>query len=161
MSKTECARRFNSYCYVCGKFILMPSRKKLSSSTAQVYEQYFNLQVIQNVWWAPSIVCTTCYNTLHNWLSGKREAMPFCVPMIWTDPIEHTDDNCYACVNNTIGYNRTARRYFVYKELRYAQLPIPHSDNILIPNRPVPYSTTILPLSVSQSRATGLWDCQY
>lgn len=116
----------------------MPNRRKISSEIAEIYKVYFSLDVIRDVGWAPSITCTTCIINLNKWDKGEIKCMPFGVPMIWMDPQVHDSDDCYACVNYVSGINRIKSRYLSYKETKFAQLPLLHSDNIPIPTKPSP-----------------------
>lgn len=136
---------FNFVCYVCGKFVPMPSRRKISEETAIIYEQYFNFGVVRNVNYAPSIACTTCINSLQAWSKGKRESMPFGVPMLWTETEIHDDSNCYLCVNNLIRMNRKTAQTHTYVSVPSAQIPLPHSDQIPVPKRPSPTEQYVPP----------------
>lgn len=58
--------------------------------------------------------------------------------MVWCDPGRLPDAaNCYLCVNNPRNRNRVTRHRMVYKEVRHAQIPLPHSENIPVPTRSV------------------------
>lgn len=127
---------FDNFCYVCGKRTIVESRRKIGDDFAELYNQYFNQVVYRNVEWAPSVVCTGCLSILNRWKKGKIGSMPFGVPMIWSDPQVHTSDDCYACLNFVSGTNRNKLRKFSYRETKYTQLPLPHSENIPIPGRP-------------------------
>lgn len=48
--------KFNNFCYVCRRFIIMPSRRKISVETDDFYLQYFSQNVIRDVDWTPSII---------------------------------------------------------------------------------------------------------
>ncbi|CAH0551267.1 unnamed protein product [Brassicogethes aeneus] len=71
----------------------------MSDDVIEFSEQYFNIEVIRNVHWVPSIACTSCIVTLRKWAKGEVESMPFGIPMVWTDPGNHEVDQCYVCVN--------------------------------------------------------------
>lgn len=133
---SDCASKFNYYCYVCGKFTIMPSRKRINDHTARIYEQYFNVTMIRDVNWVPTIACSTCTNRLNDWSNGKVESMTFGVPVIWTDPGNHDPDNCYVCANPASGINRSKTRKLEYKGVKSATRPIPHSDVVPVPTRP-------------------------
>ncbi|XP_031640029.1 uncharacterized protein LOC116351997 [Contarinia nasturtii] len=135
---SDCHQRFNHYCYICGKFIVMPNRRKISDEICKIYEQYFNIPVIRNEQWVPSIACTSCTNGLKRWSKGERESMPFGIPMVWIEPGFHDAANCYVCVNNVTGLNRFKARTFEYKSVPSAQTPLPHSEHVPIPKKPSP-----------------------
>ncbi|GBP74744.1 hypothetical protein EVAR_59639_1 [Eumeta japonica] len=62
--------------------------------------------------------------------------MPFAVPMIWAEPKDHVSD-CYFCQTSIKGINHKSRNSVNYPNLQSAQRPIPHSDNLPVPQRPV------------------------
>lgn len=138
-------KKFNCFCYVCGRRLVMPSRRKITPEVADAYGKYFNLPIEFNVEWAPSIICTTCLSRLNRWIKGEVESMMFGVPMIWSDPIIHMPDHCYACVNYSKGRTQKDGRKVVYSATRNARLPVPHSDSVPIPNRPSPTEEYIPP----------------
>lgn len=129
--------KLNNFCYVCGRFTIMPSRRKISSEIHKLYEEYFSQSVHSGVLWAPSIVCTSCVIHLNKWKSSGA-AMPFGVPMIWIDPEVHDSAKCYACVNHVVGMNRLKSGSFSYIGTTYSQLPLPHSAEIPVPEKPIP-----------------------
>lgn len=71
--------------------------------------------------------------------------MPFGVPMIWVDPQVHNPDECYACVNKSVGINRAKKRKIECRGTQFAQLPLPHSDSIPIPRTLSPSEDYIAP----------------
>lgn len=148
----EACKKFNYFCYVCGKYKNMPSRRKISNETSTLYESYFSLSVIYGKSWTPSIVCTHCIYHLNKW--GKNgDAMPFGVPMIWRDPIVHVEDECYACINYTAGMNRRKMTYISYTATTYARFPLPHSDEIPVPDSQIP--TEDIPSIIHSVEAGG------
>lgn len=134
----DCTGNFDLFCYMCGKFSIPGSKMRISSKCAERYEQYFGMSIIRNVKWAPQFICKTCDKELRDWECGSRNQLPFGVPMIWCDPGSlHDAANCYLCVNNPRNRNRVTRQHMVYKEVRHAQIPLPHSENIPVPTRSV------------------------
>lgn len=152
-SMSDCSKRMNNFCYMCGRFTIMPTRRNITSKLAELYEQYFNIAVIKNVDWVPTIACTSCANRLRDWDKGRIESMPFGIPMIWSDPGPHDSENCYVCANYVWGTNRM-RKIKVYKEVRSAQCPIPHSESIPIPKRPSPTEEYVPPTFESMPEST-------
>ena len=55
--------------------------------------------------WAPHICCTACNTELTEWLSDKRNAMPFAVPMVWREPTNHESD-CDFCMTKIKGITK-------------------------------------------------------
>ncbi|GBP20941.1 hypothetical protein EVAR_9510_1 [Eumeta japonica] len=76
-----------------------------------------------------------CVTLLTSWAKGSRH-MPFAVPMIWAEPKDHVSD-CYFCQTSIKGINHKSRNSVNYPNLQSAQRPIPHSDNLPVPQRPV------------------------
>lgn len=104
----------NNFCYVCGFYIpkegtfygkekkkKMKRKISITELFSAAYKQYYKRDIIENVDWAPNIVCSLCYEGLLKWKSGKQLSLRFSSPMIWTDPGVHTKENCYACQNST------------------------------------------------------------
>lgn len=133
----DACNKFNCFCYVCGKYVNMPSRRKITIETINLYETYFSLRVICGKSWTPSMVCTTCIYHLNKW-KKNGDAMPFDVPMTWRDPILHVADECYACINHTAGMNRRKSGSISYTATTYAQFPLPHSTEIPVPDSQIP-----------------------
>lgn len=140
-----CSKKINNFCYICGKFTIMPMKKKISPEVAKMYEQYFNISVIRDINWVPSIACSTCVARLYDWQNGRRESMPFGIPMIWSEPINHETDKCYACVNKVQGLNRKKVSDHAYISVPSAQTPLPHSDTVPIPKKPSPTEEYVPP----------------
>lgn len=141
---SDCGFNLNSFCYVCGKFVNMPSRKKISDEICRIYEQYFNIPVVKGVKWAPSIICTNCNCKLLAWSKGTCEKMDFGIPMMWYETQNHDANNCYACANQLARLNRAKT---TYKSVPSAHRPLPHSDSVPIPKRPSPTRVIIFALS--------------
>lgn len=72
MSSRQCKQDVDSFCFICGEFIKIRS-KKFSLATnlklCKAYEAYFNLQIRnQDKKWVPHFSCINCKNTLE----GKK-----------------------------------------------------------------------------------------
>lgn len=133
----EC--NINNFCYVCGHFT--PQFVKHGYFTDEfmcAYEKYFNQPIISNVSWAPNVVCKKCYSDLLNWMHKRIKCLPFGIPMMWTDPIEHNKSNCYACKNSIQGMNRKKTKNKVYVSVLSAQTPLQHSEIVPVPRPPSP-----------------------
>lgn len=112
----------------------MQSRRNIRDDVQLLYEKYFNVPVIRDVNWAPSIACTSCIDRLKQWAKKNVTSMPFGVPMIWTDPGDHEPNNCYVCMNEIVGMNRRKKkRRVAYNSIPSAQTPLPHSENVPVP----------------------------
>lgn len=127
----EYCKNLIKFCFICGHFT--PSKRskgQLSQKLILTYEKYFDQKFISGVPWVPQTICKRCYNYLLEWSHHKRKSLPFGVPMIWTNPINHDPSNCYACVNTKRGLQKKNMAKFQYKSVRSAQVPLPHTDNI-------------------------------
>lgn len=138
MENEVCRKRMDLFCYVCGRFTIAKNRRHISDFDEQIYRCYFHMAVIRDAWWAPKTMCTTCRQGLHRWYSKKANMMPYAIPMIWSKPVDHQADNCYACANDVNGLNRHNRGKFVYKNVTAAIFPIPHDENLPVPIHPIP-----------------------
>lgn len=147
---SDCRKNFHQFCYMCGRFTIMPNKRKISTEIAEIYEQYFNIPVNQNVDWVPNIACISCVMRLNDWKNGRHESMPYGVPMIWSEPINHETNKCYVCVNRVFGLNKKKSLRFVYKKVQSAQTPLPHSDAVPIPKKPSPTEEYIPPTFISE-----------
>lgn len=133
-----CWHNINSFCYICGKYVLRQYRVALSDKVEHIYNFYFG-KVLVHRRWLPSICCKICYKALDAWSNGKRESMPFGVPMTWLSPgSTHIESNCYVCANDVHKMNQKMLNKHVYVGVDSAQLPKPHSAEIPIPKRPSP-----------------------
>lgn len=108
----------------------------MTSNIEEVYQFYFSKQVIKNVWWAPSVTCQNCANSLLRWESGTQVSMTFGVPMIWNNPIHHNERECYFCIHYTKGHNVKTMSKLKYLSTTYAFIPQPHSEDVPVPIRP-------------------------
>jgi hypothetical protein len=61
--------------------------------------------------------------------------MPFGIPMIWREQMDHTTD-CYFCLTNVKGFSKKNRHGIQYPNLASAIRPVPHCDEIKVPVPP-------------------------
>ncbi|CAH2086043.1 unnamed protein product [Euphydryas editha] len=96
----------NTFCYVCGEYVVKKLRKPITEFVKKAYFAYFKIEIKDlDRPWLPKIVCKMCIEHLRQWTSGKRAHMKFSVPMIWSEPKNHFDD-CYFCVVKLHGINK-------------------------------------------------------
>lgn len=132
MSEPKC--KMDHFCNVCGRFIA--SDEKCGNVTdffLEAYKQYFSQEFITDVNYAPKKVCFNCYSTVMQWKSKKKKAMPFGIPMMWSDNSPHQEENCYACINYHKTLNRRKARNKTYVGVPSVQLPLPHSEFVPVP----------------------------
>mgnify|MGYP003407857992 CR=1 FL=1 len=92
--------------------------------------------------WAQSIFCSTCANTLSEWLrmSTTSSHMPFGVPMIWRETMDHVTD-CYFCMTNVRGFNFKTRKSIAYPNVNSELKPLQHDPiSCPVPVPPMEYS---------------------
>lgn len=140
---SDCKEKFDLFCYICGK-VCIPRSENWTTNLRNAYTRYFNQPVMENVSFAPKKTCGTCFVYLISWWHRRRTQMPFGVPMIWTDPGPiHDTSNCYVCANDCTGQNRVKKKQMVYVGVASAQRPLPHSDDVPVPQRTPEITSTI------------------
>lgn len=124
-SRRSCINNPDTFCYICGTYVIKKFRKPLTAFVKKAYFDYFNIKIKElTVPWLPKIVCKLCVEHLRQWASGKRAHLKYSVPMIWSEPKNHLDD-CYFCVVKLHGINR---KKMTYPDLTTARRPIPNSN---------------------------------
>lgn len=134
----SCAEKINHFCYICGHFVFKANRRPLSEMIQQLYSYYYGLSFYANVPWAPNIGCKNCCNALLLWYREKREKMTYKTPMIWSDPGQHNNANCYVCTNTVRALNQRTSSTFLYTAVPSAQLPTYYEEGDTAPKRPSP-----------------------
>jgi hypothetical protein len=137
-----CVNKPDHFCYICGEMTFVKQKRTLSPLIKKAYHLYFGCKVgDQDKNWAPHICCYKCASNIRGWLSGKNRKMPFAVPMIWREPKDHVTD-CYFCLTPPIkkGFSEKKRSAIQYPNLQSAIRPVPHSDELPIPNPPQEYT---------------------
>lgn len=84
--------------------------------------------------WAPHICCVTCVRLLTGWVNSSRH-MPFAVPMVWRELKDHSSD-CYFCLMNITGITSKSKHSVKYLYLPSAMRPVPHSEDLRVPQPP-------------------------
>lgn len=144
----RCKNSPDGFCYICGRYWAV--KQTLTSITGyikQLYLAYFGMKVRnQDKSWVPHKVCKPCFNYLSSWFKGKKAALPFGIPMIWSKPENHSDD-CYFCCCHVYGYNRKTRKQIFYPDnISSVIRPVPHGIDV-----PVPLPPAQLPVIFSES----------
>lgn len=72
MASRQCKQDADSFCFICGEFIKIRSKKFALATNVKLceaYEAYFNLKIRnQDKHWVPHFACVNCKNTLE----GKK-----------------------------------------------------------------------------------------
>ncbi|KAM4043751.1 uncharacterized protein ACNLHF_014021 [Anomaloglossus baeobatrachus] len=137
-----CINKADSFCYICGGVTFASQRRNLTKMIRKAYNLYFGYRIgDQGKSWAPHICCNRCASHLTQWLHGKRQAMPFAVPMIWREPTDHST-NCYFCMVPPIrkGVSRKKKWTLQYPNIPSATRPVPHTVELPVPKAPETFS---------------------
>lgn len=94
--------------------------------------------------WAPHVICGSCRSTLEGWLRGTGRAMPFAIPRVWREPRNHHDD-CYFCMIDVTKYRKVkGRQNLQYPDILSSRAPVPHDDNLPVPQPPENVSISLI-----------------
>jgi hypothetical protein len=145
----QCKNSPDTFCYICGQFSPQTQRCQVTSFVERCYKIYFGYRMELDRPWVPHIVCKPCVEHLRRWSVGQSKCMPFGTPMEWREPSNHIED-CYFCMINVNGFTKKTRSMIPYPNPPSVSLPLPHSSDIPIPDRP-PHSETTSSSSTSQS----------
>jgi hypothetical protein len=136
MNRRGCVNHPDNFCYVCGKYTTCDQRKNLTKRVTIAYKYYFGCIIgDQDKSWAPHVCCTMCYSGLTQWLNGKRNSMPFAVPMVWREQKNHHSD-CYFCMTKIAGFSKKNKHKIVYPNCESALKPVPHDEDNPVPVPP-------------------------
>jgi hypothetical protein len=107
----QCINSPDSFCYVCGEYIIKSHRQSVMPLVKKTYELYFGCKLTdRDKKWAPHICCTNCASRLRVWLKNKRKvSLPFAVSMVWRDSANHVND-CYFCMTQIEGLKGIDRK---------------------------------------------------
>lgn len=139
MDGNICRKRFNCFCYLCGKFTVVQAQHKITTQLERIYRSYYRMAVMRNVWWAPAFMCGTCTRALRKWDRKECASMAYAIPMIWSNPGDHHQaENCYLCSNDigVYGMNRKNKAHIIYTSACSAICPVLHDDNLPPPIHP-------------------------
>lgn len=100
MTSRKCVNSRESFCYICGKYMLSKQQNNITNLVKNMYKMYFdyNIRNLEKPW-TPNKVCTTCVSELRKWSKGKKNSFNIAKPMQWREPQDHTQD-CYFCCCN-------------------------------------------------------------
>ena len=78
------AKNPDHFCYICGKLMYSSERKKISDFVNRAHLAYFSMPLgDQDKSWAPHVVCSFCYSSLHVWQKKKpNRHLNFTMPMV-------------------------------------------------------------------------------
>jgi hypothetical protein len=94
----NCLNSVDNVCYLCGEVTFAKQRKAITTivknTCTHLYFGCKNSDQAKSC--VPHICCRRCARDLSQWLNGKRNSMPFAIPMVWREPSNHASD-CYFC----------------------------------------------------------------
>ena len=91
----------------------------------------------QDETWSPHVCCGSYRSTLEEWLRGKIKCVPFAIPRIWREPSNHLND-CYFCIVDVSHYRKSKdKKSIVYTSIPSSTAPVPHCEDLPIPEPPV------------------------
>lgn len=94
----KCKNNPDDFCYVCGEFDSMMTKKPISKVHERAYLAYFGCVIgDQNEQWVPHFICRNCHLGLLKWMNDCGNGLSFAKPMVWHEPHNHTID-CYFCL---------------------------------------------------------------
>lgn len=97
-----CGKGRDTFCVVCGQYLLTKNRRSFTDNVKQNYENCFNISTdILNNAWTPRVICTQCHLRISNSVKKVKNAKRFFSPMLWREPVDHQTD-CYFCLCKTI-----------------------------------------------------------
>lgn len=131
-----CVNSPDFFCFICGLYSPKSQKKPITPLITKCYRAYFGLDVRnQDKYWVPHMCCFSCHKNLTNWFNGKPTKMPFGQPMIWREPKDHVSD-CYFCLTDVKGFSKKSKHTVKYAEVSSVTKPIPHSEDLPVPNPP-------------------------
>jgi len=116
-----------TFCYVCGVYQPLNSRKKISKAVIDAYRYCFASDILNlDKNWVPHTICGTCYNMLIKCHNNKDLSnLKYLAPFKWDMPESRED--CFFCLTDTRGFNARNRIKikYVYTSKVIPAVPIP------------------------------------
>jgi len=117
----------DTFCYVCGVYQPLNSRKKISKAVIDAYRYCFASDILNlDKNWVPHTICGTCYNMLIKCHNNKDLSnLKYSAPFKWDMPESRED--CFFCLTDTRGFNARNRIKikYVYTSKVIPAVPIP------------------------------------
>ena len=137
MTSRACVNSSESFCYICGEFVVKKQQRNFTGFVEKVYFAYFGVKIgDQNKSCSPHGVCLGCVEGLRIWSKGKVKSFR-----------NHGDDCCF-CSCNVQGYSTKSKKKIRYPNIYSALHPVPHGPDIPTPQAPL--SLENLPSSESE-----------
>lgn len=144
MASRGCKNSPDSFCYICGEFVIKKHQRNIAEFVKKVYYSYFGVKLgDQEKLWALQKVCYVCVEDLRKWSKMEKQTFKFAVPMIWREPKNHSND-CYFCSVDVTGYNSKNKKVILYPNLPSAIRPICHGPDLPVPKPPKNFDNVVL-----------------
>lgn len=103
-SRCPCTSKKDKFCYVCGNFETENNRRSINETIKQKFLECYGTAITNlDKSWVPTIICSSCRNTLNRWNDIKNDVIV--QPAIWREPLNH-DKDCYFCAYDVTGINK-------------------------------------------------------
>lgn len=112
----------DSFCYICGHFVVKRNKRKRNDKFVELYRNYYEMEWIDELY-TPNIGCSACYTSLVRWSENRNKKPKYKHPVMWFNPGEHDESECYFCVNKT---TEAINKKKVYNGTLHAHLPVEH-----------------------------------
>ena len=74
MKNCRCKNSADSFCYICGEFIIKKHQRNITKFVKGVYLAYFGTIIgDQDKSWAPHKVCYVCVEDLRKWSKKRKQ----------------------------------------------------------------------------------------
>ncbi|KRZ79014.1 hypothetical protein T10_10164 [Trichinella papuae] len=104
MSSRKCLSSPDSFCHICGSFVVKSKRQKITDFVKKAYFAYFGIKLgDQYKTWAPHIVCHTCIEQLRKWSKKTLKSLIFGGSLVSREP--------YTRLVNALAKNGTCFQY--------------------------------------------------
>jgi len=117
----------DTFCYVCGVYQPLNSRKKISEAVIDAYRYCFASDILNlDKNWVPYTICGTCYNMLIKCHNNKDLSnLKYSASFKWDIPESRED--CFFCLTDTREFNARNRIKikYVYTSKVVPAVPIP------------------------------------
>jgi hypothetical protein len=107
----KCVNSSYAFCCISHEVTCKYRRRSFTPLINKCYGHYFGCKVGgQNKSWAPHFSCGTCARLFAAWAKCSR-CMPFAIPMVWRELIDHVSD-CYFCLSSITGVTANSNTLF-------------------------------------------------
>ena len=132
--KRHCKNSPDSFCYICGSFVVKQQKQNITETVKKLYYEYFMVKLgDQDKVWHLTLFAVLVSNHCETGKQEKKASLPFGIPMVWREQKNHCDD-CYFCMVDTSGFNTKNKKTIAYPSLPSAIRPVPHGADLPVPD---------------------------